>query len=147
MNNGNHHDEMQLQSQEQWLQMQDDTDCRRNSCQNVKQKQEETLFSHAITTVMIYVFECYILLPEIFVATMGAKVFSGIKDSQLPFARNRRVLRCNVPEGSKTILFSGGVVAWSSWTPGLSCRDVFVLTQNLRRRRKNWRCLRKILVM
>ena len=119
MNNGNHHDEMQLQSQEQWLQMQDDTDCMRSSCQNVKQNRRRHRF-HAIITVMIYVFECKILLPEIFVATMGAKVFSGIKDSQLPFARNRRVLRCNVPEGSKTILFSGGVVAWSSWTP--ACR-------------------------
>ena len=29
MNNGNHHDEMYLQSQEEWLQMQDDTDFRR----------------------------------------------------------------------------------------------------------------------
>ena len=45
-------------------------------------EQEETPFP-CHHTVMIYVFECYTMLPEIFVAAMGAKVFSGIKDSQL----------------------------------------------------------------
>ena len=69
--------------------MQDDTDCRRRSCQNVLQNRRRHRF-HAVITVMIYVFECFILLPESFVATMGAKVFSGIEDSQLPVCTQQK---------------------------------------------------------
>ena len=71
---------------------------------------------HAVITVMIYVFDVLSYCQIVSWLRWVRKCSRESRIPNCPFARNRRFLRCNVSEGSKAILFSIRVVAWSSWT-------------------------------